>query len=426
MQSLLRKLQGSHNTPQALCAMGSQVLTSAANFATTVILARTLGLEDFGQFSVCFLLVMIARNFLNGLILVPMSTIGPKLHDGSIRGYRAFLLLNAVSFCAISSVLLGVIIVPLSFAIGAPWLPGLTLGLIGVNILANGADFIRRYHFVYAAPLRALLVDVVRFGVQISCLAALATIFRDSFTVTTALGAMMVGSFAGIAFGFLFYGPMRWSKRLSRAVWPRHRAFIRWMSASVALDAIQGNAPLFIATALLGESALGLVRAVQSLANILNLPFNALQQIAPALSARILAKQGRHAMRRFLVASTFCALIVLLVVLSSIFSVWDVFVSFAFAIDAGIALPIFLIYCLRNVAMVLRLPVILELQSLEVPKSLALGGFIGACTSIFLSFNFTEHLGAMIVPTVNVSIILITMVIYSASIIRHSRMNKIR
>lgn len=58
-------------------ALLSQVVTSGGNFATTLILVRDLGLEGFGQFSICFLLIMLTRNFLNATVLTPMSTIGP-------------------------------------------------------------------------------------------------------------------------------------------------------------------------------------------------------------------------------------------------------------------------------------------------------------------------------------------------------------
>lgn len=67
-------------------AVMSQIVTSGANFLT--ILVRTLGLEGFGLISICFLLIMILRNFLNGMVLIPMSALGPKRSDSSQAAYR--------------------------------------------------------------------------------------------------------------------------------------------------------------------------------------------------------------------------------------------------------------------------------------------------------------------------------------------------
>ena len=55
--------------------MLSQVLTSVANFLFSIIIVRSLGLAEFGQFSLCFLLMMLNRKFLLFSFLTPIGAI---------------------------------------------------------------------------------------------------------------------------------------------------------------------------------------------------------------------------------------------------------------------------------------------------------------------------------------------------------------
>ena len=103
--------------------MASQMVTSGANFATTLIVVTSLGLETFGQFSLCFILMMIARNFLVGLVLAPRSAITPRLGRHALAGYRGFLAANTLVFSLGSSLLLYVLAAPLGAVLDAPWLP---------------------------------------------------------------------------------------------------------------------------------------------------------------------------------------------------------------------------------------------------------------------------------------------------------------
>lgn len=280
--------------------MASQLVVSGANFATTIIVLRAIGFEGFGQFSLCFLLIMVARNFLCGVVLDPMAAIAPKLRPASVTRYRSFLGLTVVGFSALSTAILTALTFPLAYVLNAPWLPGLALGLGLANAFSCIADYASRYHFVYGQPVRAFMVDVSRYGVQVVCVLLLALSGAEWLTPATILYALACGSIIGAVVGFTSQGRFRWSRRLSRAVWPRHWNFVRWMSVSISVETVQSLAPMFIGIALLGEAALGVVRSIQQLTNILNLPTNALLQVLPAKAAAIYATQGTKALGLYL------------------------------------------------------------------------------------------------------------------------------
>ena len=289
-----------HGSRQPRWAMASQLVVSGANFATTIIVLRTIGFEGFGQFSLCFLLIMVARNFLCGIVLDPMAAIAPKLRPTSVTRYRSFLGLTVIGFAVLSTVVLTSLSAPLAYVLSAPWLPAMALGLGLANAFSCLADYASRYHFVYERPERAFAVDASRYGVQLLCVLALAAFGADWLTPASVLYALAFGSAVGALVGFASQGRFQWSRRLSCAVWPRHWNFVRWMSASISIETIQSLAPMFIGVAVLGEAALGVVRSIQQMTNILNLPTNALLQVLPAKAAAVYANQGAGALRRTL------------------------------------------------------------------------------------------------------------------------------
>lgn len=395
--------------------MASQIVTSGANFVTAIVIVRVLGLEAFGLFSICFLLIMIVRNFLNGCVLVPMSSIGPKLRPSSLAAYRGFAAVNALAFAVLSGVLLFAIVTPLGAILNSPTLPDLALAAAMANLAANLADFMRRHHFVYEAPARAFAVDLVRFGVQVGLLFWLATATTGMFSAETALYAMAAGSLCGIAVGCFGFGRASWSPRLSKALWPRHWRFIKWMTPATALEAVQGNAPIFIAGALLGETALGLIRAVQQLANVLNLPFNALQQIAPSMAARALSGDGAQALNRFLTRLAGASAAALLVTSIAVIAAADLVLGTLFRLNVADALPIFLVFCVLNLALVLRLPLIVFYQAREEPSVITAANLVGSGVSLLLSFFLIAEIGPAGVPLVGIVVVASTLLVFWGS-----------
>lgn len=281
-------------------AMASQLVVSGANFGTTIIVLRSIGFEAFGQFSLCFLLIMVTRNYLCGVVLDPMSAIAPKLRAVSAPSYRSFLGLSVVGFAALSTAIIVVLTLPLAYLLSAPWLPALAVALALANFVSCFADYASRYHFVYNQPIKAFAVDCMRYGLQVLCILALTLSDAAWLSPTTILYSLACGSVLGAFVGLVTQGPFSWSSRLARVVWPRHLNFIRWMSLSISVETVQALAPMFIGIAFLGEAALGAVRAIQQMTNILNLPTNALLQILPARGAAIYKSHGAARLRSHL------------------------------------------------------------------------------------------------------------------------------
>ena len=59
-------------------ALTDQAMVSGVNFLTGIVLARYLGIEEFGRFTLAWMAVLLVNSLQSGLIVQPMMSIGPK------------------------------------------------------------------------------------------------------------------------------------------------------------------------------------------------------------------------------------------------------------------------------------------------------------------------------------------------------------
>ena len=62
-------------------ALMDQGMVSGANFLTTILIARHLGIEEFGRFTLAWLVVLFTTSLQMAVVVSPMMSIGPK-QDG--------------------------------------------------------------------------------------------------------------------------------------------------------------------------------------------------------------------------------------------------------------------------------------------------------------------------------------------------------
>lgn len=385
---------------QARWAMASQVMTSGGNFAISIIVVRTLGIGEFGRFSVAFLLITIVRNFLEGTVLNPLSSIAPKLRGTSVRAYRGFVLANAAAFGVGSSILLFVLAKPLGWSIGSPWLPDIALALAGAVLTGSMADFLRRYQFVVARPVRAFTIDFCRFVAQLTLIGVLATALRDRFTTETALYALAIANMLAVLPGSIFLGALSWRPRLNALMWPRHWNFIKWMGPTVALEALLNAVPLFAANIILGEAALGLVRVAQQITNILNMPMYALQQVLPSIAAKRLKVAGYdsmvHLLRRTAYAMAGASILLGIVIVAA-----SAPVATIMGVDGSSSFAVLLaLFMLINIINAIRFPSMVFVNTVEDPTANFVASLIGVTLSIVLSLFLIGYLGEIAVPLI--------------------------
>ena len=391
---------------EARWALCSQVTTSAGNFLTVVILSRGSDLSLLGKYSVFFLLTMIARSFFVGMVLVPFSTRFPQLKERSKPFYIGYSLVAA----AISSIVLAGAVTIVVFMLSAPYGIELTETLSTLLFIATlgvlGAEYCRRYFFVQRLGKLAFLHDFLRYGLHLALLAASILLGYDlHLELVLATGALSsIVAISGAAYHITL---RRWSFKYSAAIATRDWQFSKWMVVHIIGEAILSNGLLLIAGLLTNPATLGTVRAAQALANTVNIPLNALQQIAPSLAARALHERGDAGLTQFVRNMLSWSALGAVIGFFPLVAASREIMAFVFGFASSSAGTVFSLFLVSNVLFLFRIAYSTKLQVLGRSSALAISSALGAIAASAM-ISVTYNWGPVSVPSAYVIAAMIT------------------
>jgi O-antigen/teichoic acid export membrane protein len=309
----LRRLVERLRLPLVLADQG---LVSGATFLSTILLARFLGVEDFGRFTLVWIAVLFVNSLQFSAVMQPMMSIGAKHAESEAPAYYGAVVVQqfAVSILAFLALVAGV---AASAAIVPAWgIRSLALPL-GIAMFAGQfQDFFRRYLFVRYRPLAALTNDGIRYLGQVVLLYA-ADRLAGTLTIATALWIMAAAAMLGTAHGMLCLEKLTWNGGVLRKTIERHWRLAKWLVPSTLISWCTGHVFLLTAGVVLGAATVGVLRAAQTIVfGVVQILLIAMDNFAPTQASEIFHRQGRAALSRYLKGLTWkCGSIVLLLLL---------------------------------------------------------------------------------------------------------------
>lgn len=278
-------------------SFGDQALSSACNFLTTILLARALGLEAFGVYTMVWLALYFAMSLQLGLIVSPMMSIGTKEQGAQAEAYYTVIFLHQAGFVVIAAAAVFAVLM-LATGIGTPLanaaLPG---SMAAASYLTQ--DFLRRYLFARRRPAGILLIDLIN---QLLKLGALAVLWQvGALDVASALWAVAGAAAVSTLCGLGMSGPLLWRRQILTSVTLRQWRSARWLVLTGSVQWVLSYSGLLVTAGLFGPKVLGALRAAQSLLAVLNVVREALENILPPLAGKAFAEGGMPGLHRMLV-----------------------------------------------------------------------------------------------------------------------------
>src|SRR5229473_1929329 len=243
-----------------------QGLTAGAGFGVNLLLARWMTPEVYGAFAVAFAGFLFVSGFHNVLLLEPMCVLGPSRYAERLPAYfraQIYVHLALVGPLSVVALLASVIlerVVPGSPLVGAVLGAGIVLPFLLLAWLA------RRMCYVVQRPALAVLGS----GFYVTFVAAGLFVlghygWLGAFTVFLLMGC---GSFlaAGLLvwrLGLLKRTPNEEPGVSWRAALGENWTYGRWLVGSAVLGALVFQTQTFLAAAVLGLGAAGILRAMQ-------------------------------------------------------------------------------------------------------------------------------------------------------------------
>lgn len=308
-------------------AMADQALLSGVNFLTTVLIANALGLSNFGIFTMAWFVVLLIYSFQFALISAPMLSLAPQQPTLNLPGYFGVVWMQSAVF-SIASFLAVLFCAILLFSV-YPSAGPISLALpVAAAVAAHQLrDFVRRYFFARGRPAAAFTFNFVLFGSQSAVIFILA--ISDRLSVESALWSIALISLLAVAVALFFLGQIAWDGAHFRSILRRHWKFSRWLGGSAFLDMFSAQFALIASGAILGTTAVGALKAAQTLMGLAQLMLFASQNIVPRRAGRHLIDGGTSALRRYIlrVATVMVGLtLVLAIIFSAASEFWMTFV----------------------------------------------------------------------------------------------------
>lgn len=296
-----------------------QMLLSATNFGTLVLVARAVSPSEFGSYSLVLTFVMFVLALEAGLLNRPYAVISASRHGRTYRQY-----VTSVAVAQVTSALAATLFLLLTGV--ALWLAGLQdaaslVAVAGPAIAAWGLqEFIRQVLYAEGRLQGALLNDAISYGLQMVALfgAALA----GALTPVLALAIIAASSFVAVAAGV---DQIRDSLS-PRFDWPSFRGdslenwrFGRWMAGGAALVGGMELANGSLLATFVSVAAAGALRAVTTVMGPTHILLKTMDITLTPMAARIVEREGAEGLRRFVrrmflvtgpLMAGYCALVV--------------------------------------------------------------------------------------------------------------------
>jgi len=237
-----------------------QAFISLSNFTTTVLLARALSAERFGEFAVAFSFITVIMALGTAALSQPFVVLSAR-HEGSkYRRYLASTMSAQIIFVIMVSIPIAIASM-LAFGIG--WR---LAGLVAIIIPAIGAwqiqDFIRQVFYTENRLRSAFINDIISYGGQ--TLGFVIAFAAGFLTPVSGLAILAVTSLIAIAEGlWLLRHSFDWSfsREEFRVFMTETWDFGRWTFGHAILAAATGFIMMLMLATLSGAAASGVLRA---------------------------------------------------------------------------------------------------------------------------------------------------------------------
>ncbi len=393
-----------------------QLVVSGFSFISSVVLARFLGVQGFGIYSIAWLGVLIASSINQPLIIAPMLTLSGKKNAEEKSRYLQALIFKQFLFAASLSILAFFTVLAMSYVL-PDWKVGsiiLAFPLAVFTFLLQ--DFFRRYFFVINKAHKAIMIDIIAYG-GVLLSAFLIHFVRDIDAQFVLLLTALFFLYASLA-ALISLKELRFNIKEIKAVVLEHWSFSKWLTATAVLQWFSGNLFIIAAGAILGPAAVGATRMAQNIVGVTHVLFLAMENIIPTRASNAQRIGGNQQLFKYLMKFTLQmgAITFTLLGLITIFS--HQIINFFYGAGYLEYQNILIGFCLLYVVVFLGYPFRYAIRTLENTRLIFISFIVSSIFSVALAYPVIKTFGLYGVVGGLISTQLITLVIYAWSLRR--------
>ncbi|MEH6457491.1 MAG: lipopolysaccharide biosynthesis protein [Cocleimonas sp.] len=293
------------NRINKIAALLDQFLVSGSNFILTVLLARLLNSEDFGSFSIAWLIVISVFSFIQGALLAPMLSFMPRMQSEEKKEF-ANILFSELIVILFLLCLLSLVAHEVFDVFDKRNVSQIIKGTAFIAIPYYLFDFLRKHLMVIGKNSLLLCIDSVVY------IALIGGVYFFSEGKLLYTFNIVSGSFALGSLVLLFIEKYNWINPLSmveekRELLKEQVNFSKWLIASSGLQFLNGNMFTLILGMTISTTQVGYLRMAQNIVGVINPIYAFLDNHAQLYLARIRHEKGlQHYQNTYLKVALFC------------------------------------------------------------------------------------------------------------------------
>ncbi|MBA6328368.1 lipopolysaccharide biosynthesis protein [Colwellia sp. MB02u-6] len=294
-----------------------QLVVSGGNFALTIFLARALSTEDFGFFSISWLIVISLASLIQAVFIAPMLSLTPKFSEVDQKRFCSLLFLELI----ITITLLSSCILSLFFIAKYLNYIDVTTILFGLLFLSPSYylyEFLRRDLMLRGENLFLLISDILCYGLILATILLSETIELNSVFLVVSSCFTLTIVVLSFKSRFELFRVIKDFKSY-RSLVIKQYDFSKWLVKSSILQFFNGNAYVLITGFFLGVAQVAYLKMAQNIVGIINPIYVFLDNHAQLYLAKTRFEKGEDACNKEYVKIVIACMSCLILVLSTIY-----------------------------------------------------------------------------------------------------------
>ncbi len=369
-----------------------QGLVSGTSFITGILLTRLLGLDDYGQFVLLWMVILFGLSITQALISKPLQSLAPKMEEREMRNYLSALHGIQLLASALASLLCIITLTLLSqFKLFAS-LDIITI--IGLSIalgLVLAYDYYRKCFFLKNDLYSPLITDAILAFVQ---LGGIFILYKSNLlSIPNFLLLVSITYFIVCGIGFLKSDYPTFKSNRLFSVLDKHYEFSKWLLGTVAAQWLCGNFFIICAGGILGTAAVGAVRIAQNVIGLTHVIFLAMENVVPVNAAKAFKEGGQEKLFQFLksVSVQIGMGVMGILLFVAIFS--PNILALLYGTDYVPHSYILIGFCIIYLLVYISYPLRFALRTLEMTKPIFIAYVIGAIFSVLAASSMIKYWG---------------------------------
>ncbi|BAV06890.1 Membrane protein involved in the export of O-antigen and teichoic acid [Filimonas lacunae] len=366
--------------------MADQLVVSGAGFCTSLLLARALGIVEFGRFSGIVMIQLFILSITMAFTTQVYQVVQPSLNEGDARLFTKGLLGQQIGFAAL--LLLVVLAACFAFPLSVNRLGGhaqATVLWAGVaTVLYLLQDFLRRVFITCNKTSHALIIDVLNNALQLAGLCW--AWYYHQLTLCVAWAIIALSYLPAVATGMVLLNAGKLTKAAAGFTWKVQKSKSGWLLGSSLLQWGAGYFFVMAAGWYIGAAALGALRLAQYIFGILNVLLQAIESYALPRAAAHTAHLQHY--WRVLLQKSLLLMLPVLIALS-------VFARPVLTLAGGVqyAQYAFVMYGLSLVYVLITIgyPVRIAIRSLHLDKAYFMAYILAVAVSVAVAPWLLQH-----------------------------------